>query len=427
MKSLEERLRDAYRGATDTVRPEAIRALPDPGLRSRRRTASAELRRGRMFAPLAAAAATATVAIAAAVVVPALTAHHAQSAGHHHSVASGTGPSTSTGRSTSSGPAGLPAFVVENNNGFLQVVSTATWKTVAQVNPPSGQLFQSVAGAADDQTFVAAADLSPQNTTCAAWVYEFHLNSQGQPGALAQLVHRSDQLPTSIAVSADGSTLGYSIVHCASGAGAGHVSASHAVGNVGVLNIASGQSREWSFSLGEDYTNDMSLSGSGSLIGFSSYLDGITATTTFPVGRLLRADAQPGTVLQRAQILVRPARAANVGVDAVALSPDGRTMYACTHSGSSAADMTQSLGAYDTATGHLTSVLRTWKPQDVSCAITVDPAGGHLLLATSSKSAVDAAKTPGGPPPGILTWIDPSTGATTTLPLRVPIGDNIGL
>jgi len=114
-------------------------------------------------------------------------------------------------------------------------------------------------------------------------------------------------------------------------------------------------------------------------------------------------------------------------VDAVALSPDGRTMYACTHSGSSAADMTQSLGAYDTATGHLTSVLRTWKPKDVPCAIAADPAGGHLLLATSRISGAEAAKTPGGPPSAILTWIDLSTGTTTTLPLRIPIGDNIGL
>jgi hypothetical protein len=89
--------------------------------------------------------------------------------------------------------------------------------------------------------------------------------------------------------------------------------------------------------------------------------------------------------------------------------------------------MTQSLGAYDTATGHLASVLRTWKPKDAPCAITADPAGGHLLVATSRISAVQAAKTPGGPPSTILTWIDLSNGATTTLPLRIPIGDNLGL
>ena len=88
-------------------------------------------------------------------------------------------------------------------------------------------------------------------------------------------------------------------MHCASGA-TGHIGASQPIGNIGVLNIASGRSRHWSFTLAEDYTNDLSLSGSGSLIGFSSYLDGGPATSSTAVGRLLPADAQPGTVLQRA-------------------------------------------------------------------------------------------------------------------------------
>jgi hypothetical protein len=116
-------------------------------------------------------------------------------------------------------------------------------------------------------------------------------------------------------------------------------------------------------------------------------------------------------------------------------------MYACTHSGSSVSDMTQSIDAYDTATGHLTSVLRTWHAKDLSCAITADPAGGHLLLATTGGKTIGSA-TPknsvsngtgnrtllhDGHPSTILTWIDLSDGAATTLPIRVPIGTGVAL
>lgn len=439
MKDVEERLREAYRAAADTVQPDAIRALHQREIGSRRRTASGRPHRRRMLAPVAAAAVTATVAIGASVAVPALTAHHARSAGHH-------GGGTARSKS-STAAASLPEFVIENNGGTLQVVATATWKAVGQVSAPAGQSFEAVAGAADDRTFVVAADLNPQ-TTCAAWLYMLHLNSHGQPGNLIDLA-RSRGLPTSIAISADGTTVGYSIVHCAGGA-TGQIAPSQPIGHIGILNVAQEEgtlagtafirSRAWSFSLAEDYTNDLSLSGNGYLIGFSSYLDGVPAADSTPVGRVLSAAAQSGTVQQRARILVRPAHTAYAGVDSVALSSDGHTMYACTHSGSSAADITQTVGVYDTATGALTGALRTWHTQDLSCSLTADPAGGHLLLATTSKAPGSArakgyvttntsslAPPRGGHPTTVLSWIDVSTGAVTTLPLRLPVGTSLAL
>ncbi|HSR85533.1 MAG TPA: hypothetical protein VLM11_15270 [Streptosporangiaceae bacterium] len=428
MKSVEERLCEAYRAAGDTIKPDAIRALSAQDIRARHRNAWLP-RRGRALAPLAAAGVTAAVALGASLGLPALTAHHTQSARQQ---------AGSSGAHAKTGPAAsLPKFVVENDGGTIQVVDTASWQAVAHVAAPTGQSFESVAGAADDRTFVLAADLNPQ-TTCATWLYEMHLNSQGEPGPLRQLAPRSAGLPTSVAISADGGTVGYSIVHCA-GSAAGHVGASQAIGNIGVLSVASGQSRQWSFSLAEDYTSDLSLSGNGSLIGFSSYQDGVPAASATPVGRLLHADAQPGTVRQRAQILVQPASAVHAGVDSVALSGDGHTLYACSHSGSSVTDMTQTIRAYDTATGNQTQVLRTWHPLDLSCMISADPAGGHLLLATVGGNTTGPApgrhyvskrlKTvlPADRPSTVLSWIDLSTGAITTLPVRIPVGTSIGL
>jgi hypothetical protein len=413
------------------VRARLLGVQPDPPVWSAEAAALADEDRRRMLAPLAAAAATAAVAIAGSIVLPALTANHAQPA---RKLTASTGAT----RVKSSGPAALPQFVVENDGGALQVVDTATWLAVGQLSAPTGQSFEAVAGAADDRTFVVAADLNPQ-TTCATWLYVVHLNSRGQPGTLSPLAPRAAGLPTSIAVSADGSTVAYSIVHCASGA-TGHIAASQPIGTIGVLNIASGQSRQWSFSLAEDYTSDLSLSGTGGMVGFSSYLDGVPAASSTTVGRVLSADAQAGTVLQRAQVLIRPAQAAYAGVDSVALSSDGHTMYACTNGGASAADMTQTVGAYDTATGNLTRVLRTWHAQDSSCAITADPAGGHLLLATagakiagpgrgkhSTTNQAQARLLPAGHPYTVLRWIDLSTGNATTLPLRLPIGTSLAL
>ena len=225
--------------------------------------------------------------------------------------------------------------------------------------------------------------LNPQ-TTCGTWPYQLHLNNQGQPTALSLLVPRMSGLPTSVAISADASTVGYSVVHCASGA-SGHIAPGQPIGNVGVINVGTKHVRQWSFTLAEDYTSDLSLSAGGSLLGFSSYLDG-SGSNPMDVGRVLPAAAQPGTVRQRDTIVVQPARTTYSGVDAVAISTDGHTLYACTHSGSSAADITTTLGAYDTATGQLTKALRSWQQPDLSCAITASPAGGALLLTTTGKN-----------------------------------------
>ena len=128
-------------------------------------------------------------------------------------------------------------------------------------------------------------------------------------------------------------------------------------------------------------------------------------------------------------------------MDSVALSSDGHTIYACSHSGSSAADITQTIAAYDTTTGQPSRVLRTWHPQDLSCAITADPAGGYLLLASARGKATGSAPpkhyvtnskgrmtlSRGAHPSRVLTWMDLSTGGTTTVPLSIPSGTSLAL
>ena len=311
---------------------------------------------------------------------------------------------------------------------------------MARVPAPSGQAFTSVAGAADDRTFVVAADLAVQSS-CDTWLYRLRLGAGGQPaGGLGLLAPRMSGLPTSVAVSANAQTVAYSVVHCASGA-AGHISGSHPIGDIGVINLATTQVKRWSFTLNEDYSSDLALSADGGLAGFSSYLD-TSAPGTVQAGRVLPTGAQPGAVQQRDRVVVRSPATTSTGLDAVALSPDGHTMYACTQSGSTDTDVTQTLAAYDTATGQVTRVLRTWRAQDPSCSITADPTGGYLLLSTTARSNKAAqgkatvgsslssptAKRPlGSPPVTVLTWVDLATGSFTKLPMTVPIDTGLGL
>ncbi len=432
MNDLELRLSDAYREAAGTVSPEELRSLQiEQPARQRSFPGS---RPGRSLTPLIAAAAVLAVVVAAAVVGPrVLSAQHDR----HHAVSSGHVTRKAHGAMIA---ASLPTYVVANNGSGLAIIATATWKTVARVSAPSGQAFTSVAGAADDRTFLVAADLGVQSS-CDTWLYRLRLGAQGQPvGGLELLAPRMSGLPTSVAVSANALTVAYSVVRCASGA-TGHISGSHPIGDIGVINLATTQLKHWSFTLNEDYTSDLSLSADGGLAGFSSYLD-TSAPGTVQVGRVLPASAQPGTVQQRDRIVVRSAATSSNGLDAVALSPDGHTMYACTQSGSSSTDVTQTLAAYDTATGQVTRVLHTWRTQDPSCGITADPTGGYLLLSTTARSkkaghgkdtvgsAVNSPtpkRTSGGPPVTVLTWVDLATGSFTKLPISVPIGNGLGL
>ena len=432
MNSMEDRLRDAYREAAETVRPEEIRGLRAWIEQPVRHRTRATARPARSLAPLIAAAAVGAIAITTAVVVPHVLS--ANSRGHHAT----TGSRPSASAHVARPPAGLPEFAIAASSSGLSILDTATWKPVAHVAAPAGEALTAVAGAADDRTFVVAADENPQNT-CETWLYQLHLNSQGQPGALSLLVPKMAGLPTSVAISADAATVAYSVVHCASGS-TGTMSMSAPIGNIAVLNVATKQVRQWSFTLGEDNTNDLSTSADGSLVGFSSFLDGSPTANPLDVGRVLSANAQPGTVRQRDRIVVQPAQTSNSGVDAVALSADGHTMYACTHGGSSGTDVTETLGAYDSTTGQLTRTLFSWHAQDPNCRLTADPAGGFLLLTTEG-----AGKAPvpgihkvrsghglvkiraGAPPADGQTWIDLATGGSTTLRVKLPFDSSVAL
>jgi 6-phosphogluconolactonase (cycloisomerase 2 family) len=108
----------------------------------------------------------------------------------------------------------------------------------------------------------------------------------------------------------------------------------------------------------------------------------------------------------------------------LAISPDGRTLYACESDG-----LTGTLAAYSTATGAQTRVLHQWPvkgsgggapgtnsgymSRGFSCQISTDPTGRYLLAAVNFDVHFDTITARCA-----LTGFDLKTGAFAKVPVR---------
>jgi hypothetical protein len=318
-------------------------------------------------------------------------------------------------------------MVLNEDGGSLRVVVTATGRVVGQLRRPVGQAFVTIVGTAGDRRFFVVADLSAQSS-CQAFFYQFSLSADGVPSALTPLpVRRLPGLPTALAASADGSLVAYSVVHCASGS-TGNIGSGQPIGQIGLIDLRAGKiTRRWSYTAGEDYTNDLSMSADGTLLGYSNYL-GAT-----PVGRVLTASALSGQDQRHSRIVVHQPLS-------TALSASSRLMYALT----GARDHV--LAAYDTANGQQVKVLHTWPAASQPGRLVADPAGRYALLPitvipkhhslTPAGGALECRKKPGGkgwkcnrttPPETLFVSVNLATGAVTKLPFREPLPAGWGM
>ena len=173
MTSLEDRLRDAYRTVTDTVREDELPGLDGRRARTRRRRS-----RFSTFAPLAAAAAV-VVAIVASVAVPKW-------------VGSPSPPATPATPSPSAIPAGTPPFVVIMNKpdgrgylGPLVVVSAATGRVTGTVpEPMPDTTWYDAAPTGSGTTFVLAATPLRGGLCNPSYLYTLTLLASGAPASL---------------------------------------------------------------------------------------------------------------------------------------------------------------------------------------------------------------------------------------------------
>lgn len=343
MSTLEDRLRDAFRADAETVRPETIADLPARPVRRGPKRARSPL--ARALVPLTAAAAVAAVALGVSLVAPLLRVN-----GH---------PGASRGVVNSAPAPGAPRFYVTvwiapNATDSLVVRDTATGKIAGRLDPPPGAVFKAIAAPAGDSTFITAV---MAGSACTSQLYRFQLNRQGQPGPLVPLhitVAGNYSEVGDLAVTPDGRTIAYATYLCGRG-----------VGQVGVINLATGHVRVWTTSSFLQPAA-LSLSADGSLLAYD----------TLPGARILNTSVPAGPLLQRSQIVSRTAGWA-------ALAGDGASLYLCTVSPSGQPAPRRGTLTYGTdsiATGHQQVIARWPGLPDPQCWASLDPSGHYLLV-----------------------------------------------
>lgn len=385
MNTVEDRLRDAYRAAANTVNPDSVPGLGDQVIGVARRPRS---RRLQFALPAVAAAATCALIVATTTLVPHAAARHTTRV---------PARSAASARPADSASA-LPPFIVVSQGDSLMVYDTLSGVVAGTMNAPSGQQFDEVAPDGNDRTFLVATGLDSLSDSCSATFYRLQLTAGGQPLTLTQLRTMTGYTPT--AVAADGGTFAYSVAHCATGSG--HQSSNTVIGYIGA------GSRRWTFTLSEDYANNLAVSASAGKLAFPMFIPGGGLDQA---GLVLDTGSRSGTVAGASRVTLR----SHGGVQSVAISANGATLYACSSQGT-----TMTIAAYDTATGMRTRVLRDWAVSQKSviiCDLSTDASGGYLLASvTNTDPAQDTSPAQSGT---TLTGYRLGSTKTVTLPLQL--------
>lgn len=397
MTWLEDRLRDTFRAAAQSVQADTIRPSPPPPRPARGRIAP-------VLVPLAAGAAVFAVIAAVALITPRLL------TGHRH-----TGAGTVRTSPAARPPSGsaMPRYFVDLvRPGPLQVRTAATGALVAQ--DPRFTNATAVAPLTGAGTFLVSQQAA---TGCSSRLYRVQLTRQGRIGGVTALPTVLDGRVTSLAVSGNGRVIGYALAGCVKGER----------GYLGVLDPATGHRRQWAAGgtvRGAAIAGEVSVTADGHFLAYqqidaqdlSPHAPGAEPPGTSSV-RLLPTTAPPGPASRWSRTAARfvPGRSGSL-VSAV-VSADGRTVDACTLRQSGKARVL-TLAAYDSATGRRVRVFTT-RPTGPDgngvCALTRDLTGRYLLAPYSLRAGGTSAVLK-------LAWIDITTGRVGTLTVTTPNG-----
>ncbi|MGH3197893.1 MAG: hypothetical protein ACRDOH_20440 [Streptosporangiaceae bacterium] len=381
---LEDRIRDAYQSAARTVQ---TLQRPSPVL------AAGSVRRPRrmnVLAPIAAAAAV-IVVIAASVALPRLLAGAARNPAAPQISAPGHYP-----------PFQLVVTYKANSGSSLQVESAATGHVVTTVALPwRGAVWGAVAAVGDTSRFIVAATPKPPSPMSRPTrLYTLTLSARGTVAGLTPLpVPVLQGQVTSLAASADGRTVAYTLVPLNAGADR----------EVGIITgrttrhwTIGGLTRSGAGTLG---IFDVSVSSDGRMVAFTtqSQVQGYAAWV-LPTG------SAPGGITARARKVyeLQPTHGGTrlAWLDSALISPDGSTLYLATSGNSASGKVVTALTAYRTAGGASPSTVTTFGGgyyEGLREVLT--PAGGGMLLAWI-------------PYVSTAYLINPATRTRTTLQLR---------
>jgi hypothetical protein len=387
LNDLEDRIRDAYQTAGRTVQT-LQRTSPVLAAGSVRRP-----RRMNVLAPIAAAAAV-IVVIAASVALPRLLAGSARNP---------AGPEISA-------PWHYPPFQVvvtqgDTLNSSLQVESAATGHVVTTVALPwKGAAWGAVAAVGDTGRFIVAA--APKNVPSRGFsyptrLYTLTLSARGTVVDLTPLgVPVLQGQVTSLAASADGRTVAYTLVPFDS-------RSDHWVG------IITGRTtRQWSIGgltrtgAGNLSLFDVSVSSDGSMVAFITE-DQVVGETAW----VLPTGSAPGGITATARRVYQQEPTLGPGnkvawLDSALISPDGSTVYLATSGNSASGKVVTALTAYRTAGGASHGTVTTFDGGLYrGLAEVLTPAGGGMLLAWNNYVST-------------AYLINPATRSRTTLQLH---------
>jgi hypothetical protein len=380
---LEDRVRDAYQSAARTVQPHTLRrtslmlpagSVPRP-------------RRLNAFVPIAAAMAV-VVAIAVSVALPRLL-----------TGAAGSSPNPAAPGISSAAPGPHPPFRVvvtvsdDNRESGLLVESAATGHVVSTLAPPwPGAMWIDVAAAGDAKRFIVAAEpaSSPYTPTR---LYTLTLSARGKVTGLTPLAVPT--LPgelTSLAASADGSTVAYTT----DGPGAAY--------EAGV--ITGGRTRQWSVPVGGPVGIwHVSVSSDGGMLAFTAQAQGRDGGVD-DTAWVLPTGSAPGSLMARARKIYDHTYVGGAGhamtiLESALISLDGSTLYLCTSATSASGRTVTRVTAYPVADGASPRTISTW---DGGYPTLLSPVRGMLLVWDPDSSTAYL--------------INPATRTSTTLRLR---------
>jgi hypothetical protein len=366
VSTLEDRLRDAYSAAAETVGPEAVRHVPAPPRRPGKAPKPTRPRWMRLAIPLAAAAAVTVIAVLAALVP-----------GGTQRSTGGTVPvlsATARGALLGTGNRSYPPFILGAANGSrgdgltrdeLGVYSSTSGRLLDTLAPPrKGYQFVATAATAGSRTFVVAATI--QSRACNTYLYRLQLGTNGQIAGLTPLaVPKVSGSDWGLSASANGNTVAYTSWNCRDG--------SKSAARVGVIDLAAKNVRTWRVPPSDDSDpiNSISLSGNGKELALA---DEATANADI---RVMATDAPPGTIVQRSRVV--PASPRAVVSAGFALNASGSEMVSCVPHPLSADNYR--IAVYGVPGGSLLGMYPVRYHSDISpCDASLDPAGRWLLV-----------------------------------------------
>ncbi|HEY2078840.1 MAG TPA: hypothetical protein VGH53_21125, partial [Streptosporangiaceae bacterium] len=272
MNAIEERLRDAYRAAAQTIPPEAVSGLA--------RSPRSQPRARRYLVPAAA-----TVAVLAVAGLVAVAAKHAPS---RPPTPAASATPVSLGLVTLSASPSRYFLALENNGQGsvydpLAVYSARTGRLIAALSTPRSAVQPDAAVAlGDGSTFIVAETTGPSNKAICAGtsrLYRLRLADDGQPVSLDPLA-----LPAiagyvdALAATPDGSTIAYDSLVCDLPL--------YGTSVLGIMNTATGGARQWTWPKPGVTVSSLSLSADGRSL---TYLWQRNEVVTSYEGRILPA------------------------------------------------------------------------------------------------------------------------------------------